>query len=47
MMETSKHDNNRALANLKNKLLEKLNDRSILACHSLSLLSKITKPGTY
>ena len=34
--------NNQALANLDHKLLEKRNDRSILATYLMSLLSKIT-----
>ena len=43
MMITSK-ENNLALENLNNKLLELMNDRGILASYLLSLLSKITNP---
>ena len=39
--ETSK-ENNLAIENLNNKLLEIMNDRGILASHLMSLLSKIT-----
>ena len=39
--------NNQALENLNNKLLEKLNDRGILASFSMSPLSKITYPEKY
>ena len=41
MTETSK-ENNKALQNLHNKLLEVMNDRGILACYLMSLVSKIT-----
>ena len=41
--ETSK-ENNLALENLNNKLLETLNDRGILASYLMSPLSKITNP---
>ena len=43
MMKTSK-ENNLALENLNNKLLEIMNDRGILASYSMSPLSKITNP---
>ena len=43
MMITSK-ENNLALENSNNKLLETMNDRGILASCLLSLLSKITNP---
>ena len=43
MMIPSK-ENNLALENLNNKLLEIMNDRGILASYLLSPLSKITKP---
>ena len=36
--------NNQALENLNNKLLEKMNDRGILATYLMSPLSKITNP---
>ena len=38
--------NNRALENLKDKLLEKMNDRGIIASYLLSPLFKITNPET-
>ena len=41
--ESSK-ENNLALENLNNKLLEIMNDRGILASYLMSLLSKITNP---
>ena len=41
--ETSK-ENNKALENINNQLLETLNDRGILATYLMSLLSKITNP---
>ena len=41
--ESSKN-NNLALENLNNKLLEIMNDRGILATYLMSLLSKITNP---
>ena len=41
--ETS-DNNNKALENLNNKLLKKMNDRSILAIFLMSPLSKITNP---
>ena len=41
--ESSK-DNNLALENINNKLLEIMNDRGILATYLLSPLSKITNP---
>ena len=37
-------NNNKALYNLNNKLLEIMNDRGILASYLMSLLSKITNP---
>ena len=43
MMLISK-ENNKALENLKSKLLEILNDRGILANYMRSPLSKITNP---
>ena len=42
-IESSK-ENNKALTNLNNKLLEILNDRAIIAFFLLSLLSKVTNP---
>ena len=36
--------NNKALENLNNKLLDKMNDRGIVASYLMSLLSKITNP---
>ena len=43
LTETSKN-NNKALENLNNKLLEIVSDRSILASYLVSPLSKITNP---
>ena len=43
MMETSK-ENNKALENLNDKLLEIMIDRGILASYLLSALSKIINP---
>ena len=40
----SSRDNNLALENLNNKLLEVMNDRGILATYLMSPLSKITNP---
>ena len=40
----SSEENNLALENLNNKLLEIMNDRGILATYLMSPLSKITKP---
>ena len=37
-------ENNQAIENLNNKLLEKMNDRGILASYLMSPLSKITNP---
>ena len=45
LTETS-NNNNEALESLNDKLLEIMNDRSILASYLMSLLSKITNPGT-
>ena len=36
--------NNQAMKNLNDKLLEKMNDRGILASYLMSPLSKITNP---
>ena len=41
MMLTSK-ENNKAIENINSKLLEKLNDRGILASYLMSPLSKFT-----
>ena len=41
---TETSNNNKALENLNNKLLEILNDRGIIASYLLSPLSKITNP---
>ena len=38
------NNNNRAIENLNNKLLEIMNDRGIIASYSMSPLSKITNP---
>ena len=43
MMLTSK-ENNKAIENLNDKLLEIMNDRGIKASHLLSPLSQITNP---
>ena len=43
IMETSKENNN-ALSNLNDKLLEIMNDTGILASYLLSSLSKFTNP---
>ena len=45
-MTESSIKNNQALDNSKNKLLEKMNDRGIIASFLLSPLSKISSPET-
>ena len=46
LLETSL-TNNQAVENLKNKLLEIMNDRGILATYLMSPLSKITNPENF
>ena len=45
-MTGNSNKNNQAVENLNNKLLEKMNERGILAHYLMSLLSEITNPET-